>query len=223
MNNQTFELKDAYLADFESKLDAYNKKGKGLVWLLFGGVVLFTCFYDFLILPNFNNKQTYSIEKVTPFLKNKSENSTSKSVLPTTNSSSDDVKENKNDKTIISSISNTQNSSDITHANSKNRSTSNDVLQNKNQIQTTVSSNRNNDLTKNTTALKPEINSTITDSVTINSNTFDSTTTLPTIKEEIKPVVVYIDDTIRRKVVIVDTVVINDTIKNKIRLFKKKR
>ena len=40
---------------------------------------------------------------------------------------------------------------------------------------------------------------------------------------------VFIDDTIRRKVIIIDTVIqrdtiiVNDTIKNKIRLFKKKR
>lgn len=225
MNNQAFELKDAYLADFENKLDAYNKKGKGIFWFLFGGMVLFTCFYDFAILPKHNKKQTYSIAKVIPFHKVESDISTS--AIQITNSSADITDNSVNDRIINSR--NTKNTLETTNTVSGNKILKHKTSLNNIALQSNKNTDSQNSTNSDKTILNSDIEHTTVDSIDENKNLSDSTAILPTLKEEQKPEVIYLDDTIRRKVVVIDTVVqrdtvvINDTIKNRIRLFKKKR
>lgn len=228
MNNQTFELKDSYLGDFESKLDVYNKKGKGLFWFIFGGLVLFTCIYDFSILPQYNLKQQYKIVKI------KASTINSKSAVST--SISDHKKE-----TLLSSESILEKNTNSLAKHSKNNTTTSKESfiqkpggqayhENKTASENNISlpkvtqfeKERKTELNTNTNAIS------IAKMDDINKSTDSVSPSLTSPKKD-EDVIIYIDDTIRRKVVIIDTVVqrdtvvINDTIKNKIRLFKKKR
>ena len=243
LNNQSFELKDSYMADFEDKLDVHNKKGKGYFWLIYAvasmslGIV-----YDYLILPNYNAPITEQANNKTEHSTNRTLNiaapvKATKSKSQETNIQASESNFENEISTTIGSVENeiptTQTSASLVAIKSKKDSISPDNYSYNNYTDrqsNAQSSNTNKDIKpleisrgKNTTGqinatnhidkVKGESQENIPiDIITTNSPSVD----------------VYIDDTIRRQVIIIDTIVkkdtiiITDTIKRQFRLFKKK-
>ncbi|MCT4581633.1 MAG: hypothetical protein N4A35_09470 [Flavobacteriales bacterium] len=228
LNQKSFELKDSYLADFEQKLDAHNKKGKGAFWFIFGALVAFTCLYDFSILPQFNHQSHYIVEELKEI----------------------DFQTVEHESTTLSIITASKHlETSTTSTNELNTAKETVVKKTPSPYQTTALNNGSNSTTQRTkkhllnkkaekvTSKKSIMSDGLSNSVTKKENANGISTTaldtLPILHKSITPATstpdVYLDDTIRRQVVIIDTivkrdtVVINDTIKHRIRLFKKKR
>lgn len=229
LNNNTFELKDAYLADFESKLDVYNKKNKTFFWLVFSSLMVFTIVYDFIILPNQIIQPCYKITEVKEIQNNlncinEPKRSSINIALPNTNTANNLKESNqsifssstKNEKETTTDF--IKEESIVTYKNTKKEINHPEVLKTKPEAKRIGTLKTKPDLIK-TQIEKINHNSDL-DSSLLNKEPFNYNK--PNSPD------VYIDDTIRRQVFIVDTIVkidtivINDTIKNKIRLFKKK-
>jgi len=224
LSNKTFELKDSYLADFEQQLDAYNNtKKRGLLWFVFAGAMAFVLLYDFVVLPQFNTKTVENVPELKTDTNNKHNNSTNITTSAKEDKQTIPTKENTN---VLDTI---EEPSDYTTKESKNNTitTQSNTLQNNNSAIDANVPNHKKDNTGNTA-----INNKLQDNGATVPNSEDNAETAPAVinqaPEQSTPDV-YIDDTIRRSVVIVDTIVkrdtitVVDTVKRKIRLFKKKR
>ena len=232
LNNQTFELKDSYMADFENKLEVYNKKGKGYFWLIFAvasislGVV-----YDFVILPNFNTTISPRIASIKTAEQNNSTNSTQiqeESKLQKESSIDNPAYLNSFDLDLIENK--------ITDNNNNNNNSANDKLKEiasrsnsiSNDVSTKARTNKGTDSKTENIKNSSSVEKTIENSQLKNNSIEQVNSIINTTAKEVKTPDVYIDDTIRRQVVVVDTIVrkdtviITDTIKRKFRLFKKK-
>ena len=229
LNNNTFELKDTYLADFESKLDVYNKKNKPFFWLVFSSLMVFTIVYDFIILPNQMIQPCYKITEVKEIQSNlncinEPKHSSINIAQPNTNTA-DNLKENnhsifssliKNEKETTTDFIKVE--SIVTSKNSKTEISQPEILKTEPESSQIRTQKTKPDLIK--TQIEKINHNLDQDSSLLNKE--------PSNYDESNSPDVYIDDTIRRQVFIVDTIVkidtivINDTIKNKIRLFKKK-
>ena len=207
LNKQTFELKDAYLADFEAQLDVYNKKKRGYVWFIFGALIAFTALYDFVLLPNQTNELTYKVEE----LKETNFN------IPINNNTG--TVNNFKASKITDQLQNLENGIEPTNTTKSLVEKPSSLVKEETKIEQNKTNNQAKETENVTTILE--------------TKTIDSNVNLPSIpsslEKKIKTPTVYLDDTIRRKVVIIDTivqrdtVVISDTIKNSMRLFKKKK
>ncbi len=233
LNNQSFELKDSYMADFEGQLDVYNKKGKGLFWLFFAVASLtIGIVYDFVILPNFNSPivneikaSKSSTKKQNTSLKHKDNALQKEPSFMNSNSVS------KSNSVVIENLDLNRNLETSNNLVEQDQQQENNIQTNSNKITKVTSYNNSvnkNTLTKTDSSIKSEKGAYQTTKE--NEGVSDEKDKTVTSKETpvIKTPDVYIDDTIRRQVFVVDTiikkdtVIITDTIKRKFRLFKKK-
>lgn len=213
LNTQTFELKEAYIADFEVKLDAYNKKRKRFFWFILACLAPITLFYNFVIPPTKVIEPNHHI-KSTSF---KSE-STDVKTASFKNSKFSNHSILIEETNTIDTLQNQQHIS-ITPTNTQVKSIS--------EIPDLIRIEKSNDIdtlqTDNTPLFSPKI------STPLDNRKQNTTTKSERPFEIIKIPDVFIDDTIRKQIIIFDTIIkrntitINDTIKNKVRLFKKKK
>lgn len=225
LNNQSFELKDSYLANFESKLDVYNKKGKGYIWLILGSLCAFTLLFDFVLLPKHIETSHLATSKIV--VKDKGE----KHIKKESNFYTKEIKVNKTKSSNL--IEETKIKDLIKNPTNPTYNKLNENTNLKNSKKLTIKKQQNKSLNTNksfsSARLKEEVKTIEKEKKSKLIDSITSAIETPIKIEEIKKPDVYIDDTIRRKVIVVDTIIqydtiiINDTIKNKIRLTKKKR
>jgi len=209
LNTQSFELKEAYLADFEMKLDAYNKKKRRFFWLFFGSLISIAVFFYFTIPTPKSNEPDHQMKSTVIGPESTSSKNTHSGNVTTSNHSVS-TEENSTIDTVIKESYNSQ-------IPSKNEAT---TVQKKTQLRPIKTRNETKTIPLENTIFQTNEPNLPLDNENTNTNT---------IIEIIMPPDVFIDDTIRRQVIVVDTIVkrntiiINDTIKKKVRLFKKKR
>lgn len=234
LNNKTFELKDAYLADFENKLDIYNKKRRGAVWYIFSSIATIMFLYGGYYIYTSSKLNTES-KYITKELEKTNFINIEKTNKPTFTKKH--YTKSKNNYNINSTNKTKKNKPNKNNKINKLPSTYNKYLE---YGEGGAEANTNNDfyLYKKDEKKQNINNETPSKNIDLENKPIDNKyknkidsaiyNNIITKKQEETPVI-YIDDTIRRKVVIVDTIVkrdtliITDTIKNKIRLFKKKR
>jgi len=225
LNNQSFELKDSYITDFESNLDVYNKKGKGFFWLFFAVTSLtIGIVYDFVILPSFNTPATQELSiNSSNSLRKKSKNQKETNI-------ENPVFINRFDLGTIENTSDvTKKNSIVNNTNTEEFSLSKVALSN---VANLAKNNKGKNFaqTNNTALPFDSKENKVSSEDTKHSKKLNnqSNTAVNLSVPETKVPDVYIDDTIRRQVFVIDTIIIKDTIivtdtiKRKFRLFKKK-